>query len=148
MSSDEAQRARKKALDLLARREHSHAELSAKLAARGFEVAIVQDVLRELADQGLLDETRFAEAFVAARSRRGMGPRRLRAELRQRGLADPAIDQALADPAFDWLELADKVRRKKFGDAPPADIRERARQTRYLEYRGFDSDAIRVALKS
>ena len=146
MSDDELQRARQTGLDLLARREHSRQELQAKLATRGYAADIVDVTLAGLVEEGLLSEVRFAESYVAARSRRGMGPLRLRAELRQRGLDDAAIDDALADPAFDWIALARPAKQKKFGDTAPADLRERARQTRFLEYRGFAAEQIRAVL--
>jgi len=133
-------------MDLLARREHSRKELSAKLLTRGFSAGTVDNVLTVLADEDLLSEKRFAEAFIAARSRRGKGPIRLRAELRQRGLADSVIEDALADSAIDWLDIARRVLIKKFGDAAPSELQERARQTRFLEYRGFDAGLIRAAL--
>jgi regulatory protein len=38
------------------------------------------------------------------------------------------------------------VRRKRFGDEPPQDYKERARQSRFLQYRGFTSDQIRQVL--
>ncbi|NNF62531.1 MAG: regulatory protein RecX [Gammaproteobacteria bacterium] len=146
MNDEELQRAREAGLNLLARREHSRQELRAKLATRGYDTDTVENTLAGLVEEGLLSEVRFAESYVASRSRRGVGPLRLRAELRQRGLDDAAIDDALADPGLDWIAQARQAKQKKFGDAAPADLRERARQTRFLEYRGFDAEQIRAVL--
>ncbi len=146
--SDEIERALKTALDLLARREHARSEIERKLRQRGYADETAAQVITRLAARGLLSEQRFAESFVRARARRGQGPMRLRAELAQRGVDDAAIADALAAPDLDWRALAGEVRRKKFGDAAPADFSERARQTRFLEYRGFDADDIRAALAS
>ena len=143
--SDEIERAEKTALDLLARREHARSELTRKLGQRGYTDDVADQVVAGLAERGLLSEQRFAESFVCARVRRGQGPLRLRAELAQRGVEDPIISAALSAPDLDWNSLADEVRRKKFGSAGPADLRERARQTRFLEYRGFTADHIRAA---
>lgn len=142
MSDDAQRRARESALGLLARREHSRAELARKLEARDYVDADIAAVLDALTDAGLLSETRFAEAFVTARVRKGQGPRRIRAELRQRGVTDEMIDRAFDEAAVDWLELAQRVHRRRFGDQPPADVRDRARRVRFLEYRGFGADEI------
>ena len=55
---------------------------------------------------------------------------------------------ALADAGTDWPELARAVREKRFGAGAPADFRERARQARFLQYRGFTADQVRQALGS
>ena len=144
--SDEIERAEQTALGLLARREHAGSELLRKLGQRGYADDVAARVVAGLAERGLLSEQRFAESFVGARARRGQGPLRLRAELAQRGIDDPTIRAALSAPDLDWSALADQVRRKKFGAEAPAVLSERARQTRFLEYRGFTADHIRAAL--
>jgi regulatory protein len=129
-------------MDLLARREHSLAELREKLAAREFGADEIESALASLARDGLADETRFAESFVASRIRKGQGPSRIRAELVERGVDGETIAGCLAD-AHDWRALAREVRVKRFGASPPQDLRERARQSRFLEYRGFTAEQIR-----
>ena len=69
---------------------------------------------------------------------------RIAAELRQRGIAPELIEAALASGP-DWRALARKVCRAKFGLQPPGSWAERARQARFLQYRGFSSDHIRAA---
>ena len=133
-------------MDLLARREHGRAELERKLAARGFSPELIAQVLERLAGERLLDEGRYAEAFVSGRARRGQGPVRIASELRQRGVAEERSDQALAVAEVDWMELARETRAAKFGAGPPADYREWARQARFLQYRGFTMEQIRAAL--
>ena len=134
-------------MDLLARREHSLAELRQKLAARSFDAAEIDSALAALARDGLADEGRFVEAFIASRISKGSGPIRIRAELRERGIDADTIEASLAD-AHDWGELARQVRVRRFGAAPPKDFRERARQARFLEYRGFTAEHIRGCLGS
>jgi regulatory protein len=129
-------------MDLLARREHSLQELRDKLAARGYETAEIEGALTRLAGEGLVDESRFVEAFVVSRIRRGYGPIRIRAELTQRGIGAEPIRERL-ETACDWRELAGEVRRRRFGAGRPRDFRERARQARFLEYRGFAAEHIR-----
>ena len=71
---------------------------------------------------------------------------RIRMQLRERGVEATAIDEALDTAAADWIESARDARRRRFGAEPPADWRERAKQARFLQYRGFSSDQIRAAL--
>jgi regulatory protein len=132
----------------LARREHSAAELRGKLERAGFPAAELEQVLRELVGEGLLDDGRFAEAFVRYRCAAGNGPERIRQELRQRGVATELIDGRLdaADPA--WLDQAAAARRKRFGPDPPEDYRAWAQQARFLQYRGFTSEQIRAVLRA
>ena len=133
-------------MDLLARREHSPLELRKKLVARSFDEGLVSDVLGELEQEGLLSAERFAQSFIAARFARGQGPRRIERELAERGIE--STGDYLDDPQFDWDALARETRIKRFGSPLPADFREKARQMRFLEYRGFGNEQIRRALAS
>ena len=137
---------RQRAMDLLARREHSRLELERKLGVRGFEPAVVAQVLDGLTRDRLLEEDRFVESFIRARARKGQGPMRIRGDLAQRGVDDGSVSAGLANAPCDWGALAAEVRTKRFGAAAPADFRERARQAKFLQYRGFDADQIRAAL--
>ena len=133
-------------MDCLARREHSRAELRAKLIKKDVDADEAEATVARLAEQGLVSDERFAEAFVAARVRKGQGPVRLRLELEQRGVSDSLIEQVLAAAEVDWAALARSVRHKKHGADVPDDYRERAKQMRFLQYRGFTNEQIRCAL--
>jgi len=141
---------RKIALDILARREHSVAELREKLQAREFPADDIEQTLGALIEDGLLSEERFVDSFLASYTRRGHGPLWLRAELERRGIDPARISAALAaqevaDRPVDWVAEARAVRAKRFGPEQPADYKERARQSRFLQYRGFSSEQIRAA---
>lgn len=138
---------RRVGLDLLARREHSRLELQRKLTARGFEAAVVAAALDNLEETGALATERFTESFIRARIAKGQGPVRIRAELTQRGIGAAEAEQLLKEADLDWRGLARTARAKRFGIEPPRDYADRARQARFLEYRGFDSIAIRAALE-
>lgn len=129
--------ARHAAMDLLARREHSPRELRAKLAQRGYPADAIDATLAALEREGLLSATRYLEAFIAGHARRGQGPVRIRAELEQQGIDREAIAAALAGCGLDFAALARDVRARRFGPAAPADFAERARQLKFLQYRGF-----------
>jgi len=132
---------RRAAMDLLARREHGRMELSRKLRSRGAPPDLIEPALEKLADEGLLSEARYLESFVRMRANAGYGPLRIREELTQRGLPREEIEQALRDSGFDWNEQLREVWLRKFGELP-GDQRERARQGRFLSYRGYPLNSI------
>ena len=78
--------ARKKAMDYLARREHGQKELAAKLESAGFEQQTAAEAIAGLVRDGLQDDARFVESFIASRANQGKGPVRIRLELGQRGI--------------------------------------------------------------
>lgn len=138
--------ARKKAMDYLARREYGRKELCSKLAGAGFEADHVEAAVEQLAAEGLQSDHRFAEAFVQSRINQGKGPVRIRADLSQRGLDDNLIEDVLHESGASWRELAAEVRRKKFGAAEPVNFKDKAKQMRFLQYRGFESGHIQAAI--
>ncbi|MBU6510614.1 MAG: regulatory protein RecX [Gammaproteobacteria bacterium] len=140
-------RIRAAALRLLARREHSAQELTAKLLARGFEAQPVAEVVAALTAKNLVSDARFVDEFVAARLRRGSGPAKICEELRGRGVEQGLVNSALADHRENWLATAEAARRKRFGAALPRDFQERARQARFLQQRGFTAEQIRQVMK-
>ncbi|GFE79109.1 hypothetical protein GCM10011487_11090 [Steroidobacter agaridevorans] len=135
------------AVHLLSRREHSTEELKRKLAAKGYPEASIATVLDKLGKKKWVSDERFAANYVHHHARRGQGPVRIRAELRQQGITDEQIQQKIAGGEQDWSGLAAEVRRRKFGAELPRSAAERAKQARFLQYRGFNSDQIRAALK-
>ncbi len=145
-SSADPTAARKKAMDYLARREHGGRELREKLVAAGFGTEIADDAVARLAAEGLQDDSRFAAALVQSRISQGKGPVRIRQELEQRALDPALVDEALAECEEDWTALARRVRQRKFGADLPRDFPEKARQMRFLQYRGFTPDQIHTAV--
>jgi len=145
---DDAIEARRKAMDLLARREHAREELERKLAAAGFAAELAADAVEKLAQEGLQSDRRFVESFVQSRIRQGKGPVRIHADLGQRGIAAGLVDEILQQAGEDWYALAREVRAKKFGPSPPVEFRDKARQMRFLQYRGFEPDQIQAAVSS
>lgn len=134
------------AIRLLARREHARRELVAKLRGRGFGAELIETVLDQLEGERLLSDARYAEVYVRSRIGSGHGPLRIRAELRERGIDEAFVERELAGQDPDWFALAARVRRRRFGDTVPEPFKERARQMRFLQYRGFDGEQIRAAM--
>ncbi|MGD8999572.1 MAG: regulatory protein RecX [Granulosicoccaceae bacterium] len=132
---------------MLASREHSVLELTRKLQQKDFPPEIVDRVVTGLLDGRLLSDARFAETYVRMRSARGYGPVRIRMELRERGVDDATIRQYLDTDEVDWYALAEEVRERKYGADAPSDYAQKAKQMRFLQYRGFANSHISVAVK-
>lgn len=132
-------------MDFLARREYGQTELIKKLADKGFERHVAAQAITQLTDEGLQSDQRFAESFVQSRISQGKGPVRIRLDLGQRGISDSTIEIAIEEADPDWRVLAREQRHKKFGASSPSDFKEKARQMRFLQYRGFEQDHIQSA---
>ncbi len=134
---------RVRALQLLARRDYCRAELRIKLAAAAESAEQLDAVLDRLQEERLLSDPRYAAQRVVARAGR-YGNARLRQELRQRGVGDEDIAAALPQGG-DESERCRAVWARKFGVLPHS-VEERARQMRFLQYRGFSGEAIRQVI--
>ncbi len=130
------------ALGLLARREHSRAELARKLSAKGVAQDQIPTLLDALEAQRALSDARFTEAYVRVRRQRGFGPLRIRMELRERGVAEELIEAHLQADAPLWAQLAREQYQRRYGASLPEGPGERARRARFLQGRGFPSGLI------
>jgi regulatory protein len=131
-------------MNFLARREHSRAELARKLAphAEADEIDALLDVLEQ---EHLFSNIRYAEMLAHARAGKH-GSLRLKADLREKGVSESEMSDALEGARMQDLEAARVVWQKKFGSMPndvASSAAERARQYRFLVSRGFPSEVIR-----
>ena len=143
---------RVRALQLLARREYSRAELRGKLLLHVHAEGDVDPssgqprpfdldrLLDDFAARGWLSDARAAMQLVHAKRSR-FGTQRITHELRQKGIAEKLIEDAQRQLKETELEAARQVWQKKFG-AVARDEKERARQVRFLQSRGFALDVI------
>ena len=140
---DTAQELRARALRLLARREHSRAELARKLAAHAGSAADLQGVIDFLLERKSLSDERFAEARAHQLARR-FGAARIRQDLKAKGVADEIVARISSDGE---IGRAKAILEKKF-KIPAASREDYARRARFLQGRGFSYDVIRSALSS
>ena len=117
-----------------------------KLLDKGCDEALAAEVVRQLEAERLLSDDRFMESLIQARRSRGYGPLRIQRELQEKGVAAEAIERWLDVTGRDWLDDIRRVQRKKFGARLPKSFAERARQARFLQYRGFTHDQIQQVL--
>ena len=131
---------RSRALQALARREFSRAELHAKLLPHVAETDDITVLLDDLQMRGWLSDARALEQTVRIRSAR-FGTQRIAHELRQKGISDELISAAIPQMKEGELEAARNVWQRKFA-TPPQDQKEKAKQVRFLQSRGFSMDVI------
>ena len=129
------------ALKMLMRREHSKLELRQKLNLKDFDDAVINDSISLLVEQKYQSDERFSEAFILMRFNQGKGPIKISMELKSRGITE--FDLTL----FNWFELAKDVKYKKFGDSKFLDYKEKSKQKRFLQSRGFGFDEINQAFQ-
>jgi regulatory protein len=129
-----------RALRLLSSREHSRAELEAKLQAFEEVPGALAAVLDKLAEKDFINEGRVVASILHRRAPK-LGASRIQHELKAKGLAPQAVADAVAQLRATELERAREVWRKKYGLMAP-DAPERAKQYRFLAARGFSGDVI------
>lgn len=145
MSQSEIRRA---ALDFLARREHSLLELRRKLQKRFPDASdLIEDALAKLVTEKLQSDARFTESFTHHRINQGFGPIRIRHELHERGIAETLIEQYLDRDDNVWQEHITALWQKRFRAIKPKDYTEQAKQSRFLQYRGFTVSQINALFR-
>lgn len=132
---------RNSALGSLGMREHSVGELQKKLEQKFERKDAVVEVIDWLLDLGYLNDQRFAEIFVRASITKGRGPVRIKQELQQKSVATTIIAEAIELADVDWQQLSGDVLSRRFSEQP-SDQKERAKQMRFLQSRGFTPDCI------
>ncbi|MEO6825622.1 MAG: recombination regulator RecX [Nitrosospira sp.] len=134
-----------RALGYLARREHSRLELERKLRPHAQTFEELSSLLDALEQRGFLSAARMVEQVIHMRKNR-FGSQRIAHELREKGIAENLIAEALPNIRETEQESAREVWQKKFG-AMPADAKELARQMRFLMGRGFAAEVIHKVLR-
>ena len=136
---------RERALRLLARREHSRAELARKIHSHVSIEDDLEALLDELSRRKQLSDERYAESRAHALSRK-YGAAHITRELRAKGLDKGLAERAVEVARFTEVERARAVWLRKFRQAPES-REERAKQMRFLQSRGFSFEAIRAVVR-
>jgi regulatory protein len=135
------------ALEALARKERTVAELGSWLRGRGVEHGQVEEVVDQLVSTGVLDDTRYARRYAEdKRELRGWGSERIRTALFERGIADEDVEEALGGGGVEGeIELALGLLRDRALRLD--DPRERQRALGLLARRGYDSEVAYEAIR-
>jgi regulatory protein len=129
----------------LARRDYAQQELRIKLRQKKYTQEAIESVINELVVSNLINENQFTENYTHWRSQKGFGPVRIMQELQVRGISAEMIAEHVQITDNAWLNLAQRVWRKHFKSAPQ-NMQQRAKQMRFLQYRGFTREQIDYAL--
>jgi regulatory protein len=147
--AEELRRVRDSALYFLGYRDRSRLEVRRRLTQKGYEPELIEETLQALARSGLINDAEFSRSWVRARTgSRPMGPNRIAAELRQKGIERELIEEALApvDPETE-LGLALAAGRRKVDQLREEDPRmARQKLGAALMRRGFSWDICSKAL--
>ncbi len=133
---------RHKAIELLARREYSYAELEKKLLTLSEDEETILTILDWLIEMELQSDERFTKMFLRSKAVSGYGPVRIKLELKQKGINEYLIEDSFAALAFDWDEEVDRLVLKKVKDQSLDDSKLKNRVMGHLQRRGFTLDQI------
>ena len=137
---------RERALAMLARREHTRAEMTRKLSPHCESPEQVEQLLDALAARGWLSEARFAESRANTLARK-FGSRKIEYDLKSRGVSTEVVERTVEQARAQELENCRAAWQRKFGTLPQ-NAAERGRQMRFLAGRGFSAEAVRQVLKA
>ena len=132
-------RLRSYAFAVLTRREYSKADLIEKLALYAMDREEVLKLVDELAKENYQSDQRVAEIMLSSQKRKGKGPNRIKLALKSKKIDASLIQEELKET--DWNEQAYQLKVKKYGTKVEKEPKLKAKQIRFLMYRGFEMDA-------
>ena len=130
------------AVSLLAKKNYSSGDMHRQLARLTEKMDGVELVLHRLTDNYYLNDPQLIAYLFDKHIKRLHGPTRIKQEIRQKGFPPGLIEQEIEKSDVDWYELAKEARVRKFGEALPDDPKEKNKQIRHLQYKGFTMDMI------
>lgn len=133
-------RLRALAFALLAKREYSQSKLRLKLLELGAVEDELDSLLAELAENNYQSDERMAGMVMRSQIRQGKGPQRIKMALKKHDIDQEYILDDLKE--VDWFEEALQLKIKKFGLDVATDPKLKAKQVRFLQYRGYAMDVI------
>ncbi len=132
------------AFAVLTRKEYSKAELIEKLALYAEHRDEVINLVEELSRENYQSDQRVAETMLSSQKRKGKGPNQIKMKLKSKKIDTALISEELKET--DWVQQAYELKVKKYGTEVPKDPKLKAKQIRFLMYRGFEMDAIIKAI--
>lgn len=138
-------RLRSYAFAVLTRREYSKTELIEKLMLRAAQRDEVIALVDEFAQANYQSDARVTEMTIRSYVRKGKGPYRIQESLKNKNITLEKNQSDLEE--IDWKEQCYQLKVKKFGVDIAQDIKIKAKQVRFLQYRGFEMDCIMFAIR-
>ncbi|KGT48684.1 regulatory protein RecX [Acinetobacter sp. HR7] len=137
-------RLRSYAFAVLTRKEYSKAELIEKLCLYAENRDEVVALVDELSRENYQSDQRVAETLLSSQKRKGKGPNQIKMKLKSKKIDSSLISEELKET--DWVQQAYELKVKKYGTEVTKDPKLKAKQIRFLMYRGFEMDAIIKAI--
>ena len=137
-------RLRSYAFAVLTRKEYAKAELIEKLSLYAEDRNEVLELVEELARENYQSDQRVAETMLSSQKRKGKGPNQIKMKLKNKKIDTALIADELKET--DWIQQAYELKVKKYGTDVTKDPKIKAKQIRFLMYRGFEIDAIMKAV--
>ena len=134
------------AVSLLARRDYASGDLARTLSKMTENREKIDKALSRLVECGYLDDNRLITHMIDKHVRKKHGPARIKQEIRQKGFSPELVEQMLEKVDVDWYAMARELKVSKLGDAVASEAKEKNKQIRYLQYKGFSMDMIFEAL--
>lgn len=137
---------RRKAVELLARREYSFFELEKKLLPVAESEEKAYAALEWMTENGLQSDERFCEMYIRSKALSGYGPVRIKMELKQKGIAQAMMETSFEEQEIDWNIELSRLAEKKLSGADVSDLKTKQKCMGYLQRRGFTLDQIYKAM--
>lgn len=138
---------RNRALTLVAKREYNSHTLSTKLTQLGAPIDCIDTVLSDFIERRWIDETRYCELFIRAQLNKGHGLMRIKQEAQQKRIPSDVLNKELGTLEIDWFQLAREAYNRRFLNKPIADIKDKQKRIRYIQYRGFSMEETLAAMQ-
>ncbi|MGB1172187.1 MAG: regulatory protein RecX [Marinobacterium sp.] len=135
------------AFGYLARQEYSQSQLRERLAKRCEDPELIERVLTYLVEEGYQSDSRFAESYIRVKSDQGQGGKKIAFDLSRKGIAKNLIEELLNNRKENPKQSALEYLKRKFGEEPPVDIKQKAKWFRHMAGRGFDYGEIEYAFR-
>ena len=132
---------------VLGMREYSKKSICQKLKLKQYNSKEIELVIEFLLENNWQSDKRFSEAFVRSKISRGQGLNRIQYELAQKGISQLMIEQAISEQKVCWQEICDDVTERKVASASiENNMKGRQKIERFLRYRGFSGEQIRISI--
>lgn len=125
---------------LLARRDYGRQELIDRLNRYAADEAEVIQLVDELETNKYVDDGRVANSMLNSEIYKGNGPRKIQQAFQKKKVDMELVEEKLDE--IDWFQQAYDLKVKKFGEKVATDQKDKAKQIRFLQYRGFSLDLI------
>lgn len=137
----------KYAYRLLAQRDYSEARLVEKLHSKGFSSQATTATVEALRERGHVNDTRLAVGLAEWFQNQGFGPRAIWVKLKQKGLTEGAIEEALSGHVEQTdVGIARRLVQRRFSSSALQDSKMRARASRLLLRRGYSPSVVASVL--